>query len=757
MAEPEQAQPERVILDEVRSAAQALEALVPSSSALGPAIVNTIQEAAREADRRLAQTELTLALVGEQPAWRATLLALVGEELLAVDSNTLRTRSTTVRWSPSFDYVARFSDGRTVQFSRSMPDRAPLFEKSLALVRSDKAAAETAREEIQASLESARARAVDAEAEVAKLLQELRKVAQDSEQAAIAHQTAAQGLVVAEPSRETKLASFLRAAPPWWAMWLWLARWILWPLYAKRVQAFLADTAASERARARVASAIQKAEEVERARAELEAHHAKEMKRLQDEEAAIVALQDELAKGRDLEQIRARMDRLEEERAKYSLERRAEFLTDLREYDEDPKGDDLVELVVDYPAKRLPSGVSIVDGNLPTPCEADGFVLVSDGEVSAATDAAAAHLRKSMPQVLTLETKGRRLVGSLDAFDAVCRDRGAIIGARAAMRLRACIAEVTAVCTTAEAAHKGRLQALEKQRLPEPAAFRALQLARAETAITQAAVDIHKSTVEFATAGFETIRKEQKDLISSAPDRRAVHARVKQLADSTRVHAMLDSVSEHVAQELQSIGESLERWSLEELQARYHTVHRMRTESLAPVTSDLTGDELEAMLALQPMQTALDSFEGSRVRYGLAGAAAGAAVGTLILPGIGTAAGAFVGVFAGFLKGLGSLKSECVAKIDRNIDEAKGRVLAVLDGKRPDLARILHVSLDDALGEALARFDRSIAHLLDIEKTAIAKEQTKLDALVEALAELQEHDARLAKCLEESLGDPVAS
>jgi hypothetical protein len=472
------------------------------------------------------------------------------------------------------------------------------------------------------------------------------------------------------------------------------------------------------------------------------------MKRLQEEKAAIVALQDELQKGRDVTQIRARMDRLEEERAKYSLERRAEFLTDLREYDEDPKGDDVVELVIDYPAKRPPSGVSIIDGNLAAPCEADGFILVSEGEVGAATAAVATDLRKAMPQVLSLETKGRRIVGSLETFDAVCRNRRAIIGARAAMRLRACIAEVTAACSAAELAHKGRLRALEDQRLPEPAAFRALQLARAETAISQAAVDIHQSTVEFAAAGFETLRKEWRELVAAAPDRRAVRGCVEQLGDSVRIGNMLESVSEHLARELQSIGESLERWSLEELQARYHTAHRMRMESLAPVTSELTGEDLQQMLALGPIRTALDSFESGRVRYGLAGAATGALIGTLVLPGIGTAAGAFAGVFAGFLKGIGTLKSGCIAKIDRNIDEAKGRVLAVLDGRRPDLARILHVSLDDALGEALARFDRSIARMLDVEKTAIAKERTKLDALGEALGKLQEHDARLAGCLE---------
>jgi hypothetical protein len=658
-----------------------------------------------------------------------------------------------VRWAASFDYVARFADGRTVQFSRAMPDRAPLFEKSLALAQSDKAAAETAREEIQRSLEDARARAATAEAELAKLAMELKEASQKSEQAAAAatqHRLAAEELVVVEPSRAPELASYLRAAPQWWALWLWIARWILLPFYAERIRAYRVVEAKSERARARMASVVDRAEAVEQTRAELEAHHATEMKRLQEEQAAIVVLQGELEKGRDLTQVRARMDRLEEERAKYSLERRAEFLTDLREYDEDAKGDELVELVIEYPAKRLPPGVAIVDGNIPTPCEADGFIVVSDGEVEGATMEAAAELRKSMPQVLSLETKGRRLVSSLDTFDAVCRDRPAIIGTRAAMRLRVDIAEITEVCSAAEAAHNGRLRALEDQRLPEPEAFRALQLARAETAITQAAIDIQQSTVELATGGFESLRKEWKDLIASATDQATVRARVKELTDSTRIHWMLESVSEHVARELQSIGESIGQWALQELQARYHTAHRMRAESLAPVTSDLTGEDLERLLAFEPIRTALDSFEGARVRYGLAGVATGAAIGTLVLPGIGTAAGAFVGVFAGFFKGTGSLKSECLSKIDRNIDEAKSRVLAVLDGHRPDLARILHVSLDDALGEALARFDRSIAHLLDVEKSAIARESTKLEALVEAMGKLQEHDAKLAKRLEEN-------
>ena len=120
----------------------------------------------------------------------------------------------------------------------------------------------------------------------------------------------------------------------------------------------------------------------------------------------------------------------------------------------------------------------------------------------------------------------------------------------------------------------------------------------------------------------------------------------------------------------------------------------------------------------------------------------------MILPGIGTAVGAFLGVFAGFLKGLESLKQECIAKLDACMSEAEQQVEAQLAAKKPDIARAIRMSLDEALEQALARLEDAIARLVAVERKAITAEQTKLKEIDDARVVLEEHDARLARLID---------
>src|SRR5581483_8573137 len=115
--------------------------------------------------------------------------------------------------------------------------------------------------------------------------------------------------------------------------------------------------------------------------------------------------------------------------------------------------------------------------------------------------------------------------------------------------------------------------------------------------------------------------------------------------------------------EMQKASDTMQVWVLEELHARYEVARRLSMADPAPVVSDVMTEEI-ASLKNVPLGGALYKFERQRVGIGLGGAAVGAAVGTLIVPGIGTAIGAFIGVFAGFLKGIDSLKKDCVQKLE---------------------------------------------------------------------------------------------
>jgi phage-related tail protein len=132
------------------------------------------------------------------------------------------------------------------------------------------------------------------------------------------------------------------------------------------------------------------------------------------------------------------------------------------------------------------------------------------------------------------------------------------------------------------------------------------------------------------------------------------------------------------------------------------------------------------------------------VGIGLGGAAAGAAVGTLIVPGIGTAIGAFLGVFAGFLKGLDSLKSECVTRLDSCLEDVERSVSAQIVGREASFAEAIRASLDEAFDRAVERLEESIARLMALERRVLDAERKRRDDLAKLRALLDEHASRFA-------------
>src|SRR5204863_5933869 len=134
-----------------------------------------------------------------------------------------------------------------------------------------------------------------------------------------------------------------------------------------------------------------------------------------------------------------------------------------------------------------------------------------------------------------------------------------------------------------------------------------------------------------------------------------------------------------------------------------------------------------------------------RVGIGLGGAAVGAAVGTLIVPGIGTAIGAFVGVFAGFLKGVDSLKKDCLGKLEPVLDGAENEVKTQIASRVGKFADAIRASIEDRFDEAMQRFEQSIARLMGIEKKVLDTEKAKLGRLAELQSTLTSHEQRFVE------------
>ena len=348
----------------------------------------------------------------------------------------------------------------------------------------------------------------------------------------------------------------------------------------------------------------------------------------------------------------------------------------------------------------------------------------------------------------------RRPEGGYDAafFGRLAGHAPLVTATRAAMRMRGCVAELARARTAAEETHGKRLRALEGQRIPDPAAFRAAQLGRMQSAMERAAEEIVASGVESVRSSIAAVRAAWLGRVEAATSRAEIEA-VMRTVDETaaaRVAETLERIAEHVAGELQAHAESLETWALEEIHARYQVARRFGAGELAPAASELTREDLEREVPGGPVSGAMDAFEKQRVGLGLGGAAAGAVIGTLIAPGIGTAIGAFLGVFAGFLKGTETLKQECSTAIDARLQAAQEHAVAQLEARRPDVARTLRAAVDEALGEALDRLDRAIARLMDVERRAIEGERAKLDELRAAQERLEAHDARLAEMIAEA-------
>ena len=346
---------------------------------------------------------------------------------------------------------------------------------------------------------------------------------------------------------------------------------------------------------------------------------------------------------------------------------------------------------------------------------------------------------------------GAHLSGTIGSLSDRLNDaKPAILALREAMRVRAGAAEFARAGALEEESCRKRLAALEGKPIPDPAAFRERLMSRVESAIATGADEVSAAANKRLHDEFEALRTEWQQQIVTCATREDVDACAKAINEGVRqrIGDVLERTVEQVARELQELSETLERWTLDEVHTQYQLVRRLGFEALTPLASELTREDLEQeRSAMQPGRGAFEAFERQRVGLGLGGVAAGAALGTLIAPGIGTAVGAVIGVFAGLLKGVESLKQECLEKTRACLDDAERHAHAQLAARRTDLSRVVRITLDEALDAALTQLGDAIDRLRVIEKQAIERERAKMSSLTDVRLALEKWDANLASLM----------
>jgi hypothetical protein len=425
------------------------------------------------------------------------------------------------------------------------------------------------------------------------------------------------------------------------------------------------------------------------------------------------------------QQAAARMERVGAERTRYEQERAESYVRDLRELtDGSGRGADVDALSISFPTALLPPGIVLVATAEPSE-DAEGCIALA-GEGPPSPELSARLARALMPA----KPHAVRTPSDLPAvLEQVQRARPVVAAVRAAAALRRCIALVSDEGARAEAVCNKRIAALEGQRIPQPAEFRARQMIRMRKAIDDAAGEVEQGTLRRWRADVGRTKEDWRAGVEACADRKAVEAFVRTINQSAPAHlqALVDDAGHQAIAELQRASETLQEWFLQEIHERYRVTRRIE-DGDAPTA--VVGDALEiAPLGRAPLQSTLDRFEKDRVGLGLGGAAAGAAVGTIIVPGIGTAIGAFLGVFAGFLKGVDSLKKECAARLDACLDDVERSVSAQIAGREASLAEALRASLDEAFDKALERLEESIERLMALERRVLESERRKLEEL----------------------------
>ncbi len=716
---------------DVREAAGALSALVPHAVSFGEAVVDSIRAACDAVEPTLAKEEIVVAAVGEAGAKRALLRNVLGADAI-VGPKARKERTIRIRARGPYDYSAKKSDGHVIRFARNVPDRDPLYRRSIEQAEERVHVAKVSREALAAQVERTRQDVRAIEGNIAALENETEAMGETFATAWRAHKAAETRVVTIERA-VPDVPEIFRTTPAWWAIWIWILRWMTQSKWREPVAQYEQNRAEAIAAKARARELEDAAKGTESARDDLKRRREAEDEGLERSHAALAAVEVALAEERGVADAEKHIDELVRDQAKYAGERKGEFFADLHDFDETARGDDIEDIDIELPLDHP---------NAPPP----GVVLVVAPVVPSDADAC-----------LRAGPKGERPAGTpcLASLADVARDKDTVLAASCAFRLRACIGQIATARKNAEAEHEKRLAALESQRIPHPDEFRAKQIGKSEPAIEKGADDIITVAGDKLAKDIVEIEKDWLARLEGARGRREIEMAIDDVNQrgKLRVLETLEAVSELVAREMQSHGETIERFALDEIQSSYRTQKRMRAESLAPVASEITGEDLaEGIAKLVPIPDARRDFRRRRAQITLGGVVAGAGIGAgaavMIHSWFAAGVGAALGTLAFFASPSSSLRRDAMSRTRAYTIDVARKSEANLRAKRDGVALGLRVSLGDALSEALRRINDAITRLMTVEKNAIEAERATLANLAKTRGTLEDHDARLRAGLE---------
>ncbi len=738
----------------VRDAASALATLAPHAASLGEKIPEAIRAACENLEDELAKDEIVLAVVGDASMKRALLRLTLGGDAIR-GPRAKRERIVRLRAGETFDYEAHKKDGTVLRFARSMPDRDPIYKESIDDAEAHVREAEGSRGVLARSVEDSRAQVRVAEEAIANAEAELEAMGERFADAWRAHR-AAEGRVQAIDRTEPDLPAIFKTKPGWWAFWIWIMRWVVASKWRPELAAHAQNRAESRAAHERATQLEAAAKAVESTREDGKAKIVEEKANLVRALDALAAVEVSLSEECAVTVAEAAVEKLIASRAAHAGERKDEFFADLADYDATARGDEIEALDVHLPKTAqvpIPEGLVLVFGEAPK--DVDGYVLARDPSDKTPRDA---DVRERLPCALSLVVRESLKNELPEALARLAAGKHRVVAARFAIAMRACIAELEKARSVAEAQHQRRLAALESQRIPKPAEFRARQVARSEAAIGKGADDVLASALERQHDQIEALRKEWTDRLRSAARKRELDDAIAEInqGGKLRVLESFEATSEHIAREMQSIGETLERWALDEVHTSYRVQKRVRAESLAPVASEVTAEDLGfAVSAVPPAAGAREAFAKQRLRVSVGGASAmavvGGGVGFAVHHALGAVAFALFGVLVGSLAGRFQshepLRAQCLSLVATWLDDVDRKSAALLRGKRGDIESGIRSALDTALADTLERLNEAITRLMTVERNAIEGERATLARLDATQNTLSQHDERLKAAL----------
>jgi hypothetical protein len=672
----------RALVDEVKRRTREALALLRAAADLGASAAEEVESVARDFELRMARDEFIAVVVGSGPGRRALFDAVLDERVFGDAKRQPSGLMTRVRRANSFDYAAHLRNGIVIRFREVA--QGDVKDRSMVIAQIERDSAVAAHDARQAS------------AALAQRVRDKRALPLHS--------------IALAPTPGLSSNAFVRA-------WRWLVALIVaWLRRAGRVSLVRATTAEV------------KAREPSVHRAVVEA-----------------SLRDAQAR---LDSANTRLAGLEFDRRRDQADRRDQFFAELRSFaDGTARGNDVIELFVELPSEHLPTGLTLVDapqiesGDATLVPEADGCLFVTDGSTGTRDRFRRAFERMLpvVPHAIPLDLTGDQLHRWMNLI----RSEAPVVAGRRIVRIvRERVKSAAESAVEVEAACRERIASLESQLSMDPSEFRVRAIGRMRGPIEGDATEVVRAARACAADAVEHVKAEWRGLVDVCADRKAVEGCVRRINEGapSRLATVVEGTNSFVLDALQRCSDRTQRWLLQEICEHYDVALRTSIgDGGAPVIAEVS----EPPLAAPPLAGAMDAFESKRVGFGLGGAAAGAVIGTFIAPVLGTAIGAFVGVFAGFFKGLDALKTECIRRLEACLDEVAQELQKELGAREHDLATALGEAFRESLDAVLARYERPIADLIEVERSTLQTERSKAASLAKLHVELIDCQAAL--------------